>query len=61
MKTNRTDPTKPDTKKFVGPDLAYSSGSPNQHKTRVTKHPHTISEDKLPPGAMDIRNVDTDQ
>lgn len=55
MKENKTD-----TKKYVGPDLAYSAGSPNQHKTRVTNHPHIIHEDELPPGEVDIRTFKTD-
>ncbi|SEN58898.1 hypothetical protein [Lihuaxuella thermophila] len=57
---NKANQKKSDTKEYVGPDLAYSAGSPNQHKTRVTNQPHLIPEDPLPPGETDLRQVKTD-
>ncbi|MBA4494787.1 hypothetical protein ACFO25_17255 [Paenactinomyces guangxiensis] len=60
MENKQTDQIKPDTKKYAGPDLSFSAGSPKQHKTRITNRPHTIPEDKLPPGAVDIRQVKED-
>jgi hypothetical protein len=46
----------PDTQRFEGPETEQTSSAiPNLQQTRVTKHPHTIEEDALPPGADDPR------
>ncbi|MFD1426837.1 hypothetical protein JOD24_002692 [Kroppenstedtia sanguinis] len=57
MDAKKTGKPKPDTQRLDGPDLEGSlSAIKNQHKTRVTKHPHTVDEDSLPPGAQDLRD-----
>ncbi|MFD1395832.1 hypothetical protein ACFQ49_14115 [Kroppenstedtia eburnea] len=58
MDQKKTGKPEPDTKGVDGPKLEGSlSAIENQHKTRVTKHPHTVDEDTLPPGAQDIRGL----
>jgi hypothetical protein len=54
----KTDRPEPDTKGYDGPNLEGSlSAIENQHKTRLTKHPHPVNQDLLPPGAQDIRGL----